>query len=100
MQKSKKEVLLDRGREHIFSTGIDDATCHLSRANMKYGLANIHFVQKKYGMEPDEQSRACQYKSLTEIKQQTVQEWLETHFDYKEENTDVFSVKVESYLLD
>ncbi len=55
---------------------------------------------EKYGMEPDEQSRECQYKSLTEIKQQTVQEWLETHFDYKEENTDEFSAKVESYLLD
>lgn len=48
-----KGALLNRASEHIFSTGINDGTSHLCLANMKYGLAKMHLVQRKYGLDPD-----------------------------------------------
>jgi hypothetical protein len=48
-----KQGLLKRAKDHIFSTGLNDATSHLCLANMKYGLAKMHLIQKKYGLEPD-----------------------------------------------
>ncbi len=47
-----KTELLDRANQYIFSTGLNDGTSKLCRANMKYGLAMIHCIQEKYGFEP------------------------------------------------
>lgn len=44
--------LLKRAKEHIFSTGLNDGASKLCRANMKYGLAQFHLIQEKYGFEP------------------------------------------------
>jgi len=48
-----KEELLTRAGEYIFSTGLLDGAAHLCKANMKYGLAKIHYVQKCLGLKPD-----------------------------------------------
>ncbi|MBN1544301.1 hypothetical protein JW898_02450 [Candidatus Woesearchaeota archaeon] len=48
-----KQGLLNRAEKHIFSTGLNDGTSHLCNANMKYGLAKMHYVQDKYGFAPD-----------------------------------------------
>ena len=45
--------LLTRADAYIFSTGVIDAATHLCRANMKYGLAKIHWVQERLGLKPD-----------------------------------------------
>jgi hypothetical protein len=47
-----KPELLDRANQFIFSTGINDGASKLCRANMKYGLAQFHLIQEKYGFEP------------------------------------------------
>jgi len=47
-----KTVLLDRASQFIFSTGLNDGTSKLCKANMKYGLAMFHVIQEKYGFEP------------------------------------------------
>ncbi len=44
--------LLDRASQFIFSTGLNDGASKLCKANMKYGLAQIHLIQEKYGFEP------------------------------------------------
>jgi hypothetical protein len=48
-----KEGLLTRAEAHIFSTGVRDGATNLCRANMKYGLAKIHWVQERLGLKPD-----------------------------------------------
>ena len=48
-----REILLKRAEEFIFSTGLNDATSKLCRANMKFGLAQMHLLQEKYGLEPN-----------------------------------------------
>ncbi|MBW2968001.1 hypothetical protein KY362_05950 [Candidatus Woesearchaeota archaeon] len=48
-----KKGLLNRAEKHIFSTGLYDGTSHICLANMKYGLAKMHYVQQKYGLTPD-----------------------------------------------
>lgn len=48
-----RQELLDRGKQHIFSTGLPDSGTKLCKANMKYGLAKIHCVQEHLGLEPD-----------------------------------------------
>ncbi|UCF85974.1 MAG: hypothetical protein JSV50_10180 [Desulfobacteraceae bacterium] len=48
-----KEERLARAETHIFSTGLRDGATHLCRANMKYGLAKIHWVQEQLGLKPD-----------------------------------------------
>ena len=48
-----KNNILERARRHIFSTGMGDAASQLSQVNMAYGLAKIHLVQEKYGLDPD-----------------------------------------------
>ncbi|MFX0139733.1 MAG: hypothetical protein ACFFDN_39200 [Candidatus Hodarchaeota archaeon] len=47
-----KSDLLDRASQFIFSTGLNDGTSKLCKANMKYGLAMFHIIQEKYGFEP------------------------------------------------
>ncbi|TKJ19204.1 MAG: hypothetical protein CEE43_16170 [Promethearchaeota archaeon Loki_b32] len=44
--------LLDRASQFIFSTGLNDGTSNLCKANMKYGLAQFQLIQEKYGFEP------------------------------------------------
>ncbi|MBU2560786.1 MAG: hypothetical protein KKD17_00675 [Nanoarchaeota archaeon] len=48
-----KQGLLNRAEKHMFSTGLNDGTSHICLANMKYGLAKMHYVQQKYGLAPD-----------------------------------------------
>ena len=48
-----KDERLTRAEAHIFSTGIPDGGTQLCRANMKYGLAKIHWVQEQFGLKPD-----------------------------------------------
>ena len=45
------ENLLKRAEQHIFSTGLEDSGCRLGLANMKYGMAKIHWVQQEMGLE-------------------------------------------------
>jgi hypothetical protein len=47
------EDLLKRVEQHIFSTGLEDSGCRLGLANMKYGLAKIHWVQQEIGLDSD-----------------------------------------------
>jgi hypothetical protein len=48
-----KEELLRRADEHIFSTGLDDSGAQLGLANMRYGLAKIHWAQERLGLAPN-----------------------------------------------
>lgn len=43
------EARLRRADEHIFSTGLPDSGSRLGLANMRYGLAKIHWVQEQLG---------------------------------------------------
>ena len=47
-----KENLLQRAKEYIFSSGLNDGASKLCKANMKYGLAQFHLIQEKHGFEP------------------------------------------------
>ena len=47
------DVLLRRAEKHVFSTGLNDATSHLAKVNMKYGLAKMHIAQRAFGIRPD-----------------------------------------------
>lgn len=53
MFKEQHDRLLDRASQHIFSTGMNDACSRIARANMKFGLAKMHFVQQSLGLEPN-----------------------------------------------
>lgn len=44
---------LSRAQEHCFLAGVGDAGEALCAANMPYGLAKIHHVQKQLGLPPD-----------------------------------------------
>lgn len=44
------EARLRRASEHIFSTGLPDSGSRLGLANMRYGLAKIHWVQEQLGL--------------------------------------------------
>lgn len=48
-----KKELLAKAEAHIFSTGLHDIGTRLCKANMKYGLAKIHWVQEQLGLRPD-----------------------------------------------
>ncbi|MHA2400129.1 MAG: hypothetical protein ACXADU_14745 [Promethearchaeota archaeon] len=47
-----KSELLERASQFIFSNGLGDGASRLCKANMKYGLSQIHLIQEKYGFEP------------------------------------------------
>ncbi|MHA1959266.1 MAG: hypothetical protein ACW99U_03505 [Candidatus Thorarchaeota archaeon] len=49
---SRAEIL-ERGRGHVFSTGIDDSANMMCKANMSYGIAKLQYVQNEFGLEPD-----------------------------------------------
>jgi hypothetical protein len=48
-----KEELLRRADDRIFSTGLNDSGARLGLANMRHGLAKIHWVQERLGLLPD-----------------------------------------------
>lgn len=52
LSNMKKTTLLLRAADFIFSTGINDGASKLCRENMKYGLAQFHLLQEKYGFIP------------------------------------------------
>jgi len=52
VSRLSKVDLLNRAERFIFSTGINDGASKLCKANMKYGLAQFHMIQEKYGFEP------------------------------------------------
>lgn len=51
MFKQQHDRLLNRAEQYHFSTGVDDACTKIARANMKFGLAKIHWVQHSLGLE-------------------------------------------------
>jgi len=51
--KIEKKELLERAKNHYFSMGLGDGSSYLCRENMKYGLAKIHVVQERFGLEPN-----------------------------------------------
>jgi len=50
---NERDEALQRAAEHIFSLGLDDAAAQLCRANMAYGLAKLHFLQRQMGLAAD-----------------------------------------------
>ncbi len=48
-----REEYLSRAKNHLFMTGINDNAMKLCAANMVYGIAKIHFLQEKLGLNPD-----------------------------------------------
>lgn len=48
----KKVELLNRAKQFIFSTGINDGASKLCKANMQYGLAQFHLIQERLGLDP------------------------------------------------
>jgi len=48
---NKKDILA-RAKKFIFSTGLNDGASQLSKENMKFGLAQFHYIQHKFGFEP------------------------------------------------
>jgi hypothetical protein len=51
--KEQHDKILSGAEQHIFSTGVDDACSRIAKANMKFGLAKIHYVQRSMGLEPN-----------------------------------------------
>jgi len=47
-----KEEILKEAEEYIFSTGLNDSGSKLCKANMKWGLAKIHYLQEILGISP------------------------------------------------
>ncbi|MHA2391895.1 MAG: hypothetical protein ACXAEX_07985 [Promethearchaeota archaeon] len=47
-----KLELLARANEFIFSSGLNDGAANLCKANMKYGLSQMHLIQDKHGFDP------------------------------------------------
>jgi len=47
-----KEEFLNQAEKHIFSMGLGDSGSKLCKANMKYGLAKIHYWQESSGITP------------------------------------------------
>ena len=47
------EEWLERAKRHVFSAGVGDVAEQLCQANMRYGLARIHWAQRELGRNPD-----------------------------------------------
>jgi len=47
-----KKEFLNQAEKHIFSMGLGDSGSKLCKANMKYGLAKIHYWQESLGITP------------------------------------------------
>ncbi|MHA3962151.1 MAG: hypothetical protein AM325_001320 [Candidatus Thorarchaeota archaeon SMTZ1-45] len=48
-----RSQMLERAKDHIFSSGLQDSANALCVTNMKYGLAKFHWVQNQHSLEPD-----------------------------------------------
>jgi len=48
-----KNKLLQNARDHCFFVGLNDSGAELCKANTIYGMAGIHWVQKKLGLTPN-----------------------------------------------
>lgn len=48
-----RQKVLVRASNFIFSTGLDDSASFLARANIRYGLAKMHYIQQHCGLEPN-----------------------------------------------
>ena len=57
-----KSDLLDRADQFIFSTGLNDGTSKLCKANMKYGLAQFHLIQENMDLNQKQHSFLHQKK--------------------------------------
>ncbi|MBW2263100.1 MAG: hypothetical protein JRG91_14095 [Deltaproteobacteria bacterium] len=53
LRDAERTRLLERARERCFFLDLDDAGARLCRANMPYGIAKIHWMQRQLGHEPD-----------------------------------------------
>jgi hypothetical protein len=53
IQQMSRSKLLARAKKFIFSTALDDSASRLCQLNFRYGLAKMHLVQEKLGMNPD-----------------------------------------------
>lgn len=53
MFKEQHDRLLKRAEQHHFSTGVEDACTKIAKANMKFGLAKLHYIQQNLGLEPN-----------------------------------------------
>jgi hypothetical protein len=51
--KLGRKELLERAENFIFSTGLNDGASQLCRKNMKYGLAQFHYIQYNHGLMPN-----------------------------------------------
>jgi len=48
-----KEDRLNNANKHCFYISVNDSGSELCKANAKYGIAAIHFIQQKLGLKPD-----------------------------------------------
>ncbi len=48
-----RSKLLDRSKQFIFSTALEDSASKLCILNFRYGLAKMHLVQEHLGMDPN-----------------------------------------------
>lgn len=62
---------MNRANQFIFSTGLNDGASILCKKNMKYGLAQIHLIQNKYGFSP----KACFISSPDETISRNKSRW-------------------------
>ncbi|MBW2992147.1 hypothetical protein KY345_02925 [Candidatus Woesearchaeota archaeon] len=53
MFKEQHDRLLKKAEQYHFSTGVEDACTKIAKANMKFGLAKLHWVQHSLGLEPN-----------------------------------------------
>ncbi|MHA1975209.1 MAG: hypothetical protein ACTSW1_19640 [Candidatus Hodarchaeales archaeon] len=53
IQNMSRGKILERARNFIFSTALEDSASKLCRLNFQYGLAKMHLVQEKLGFNPD-----------------------------------------------
>ena len=52
LHQTGRGKLLERAKKFIFSTALPDSASKLCRLNFRYGLAKMHLVQERLGMDP------------------------------------------------
>jgi hypothetical protein len=52
LENTERKQALERARQHIFSTGVNDSGNTLSVFNMTFGLARFHYIQNQLGFQP------------------------------------------------
>jgi hypothetical protein len=53
LSDGERSRLLEQARDRCFFLDLGDAGARLCRANMPYGIAKIHWMQRQLGLEPD-----------------------------------------------